>query len=313
MNEIKKRDEIFNRLLLTTAKVNRKLKFPITFRKRFNMVRHNLILNKINSCLHEACYETHLSNFKAETNNNGPIWIFWWQGKEKMPLIVKECYKSVLRNSGKRQVILITKRNFRKFTDISETIINKQKKGMLTLTHFSDILRFNLLKNHGGLWLDATIFVTSEIKRKYFSSIFTCSGFPDDDYFFIAKGRWTGFLIGGCKGSELFVFMDSFFKKYWSRNNYLIDYFLIDYALFFAWKNDLSSFLEFTNETKGLNNPNLFELSKVLNKPFSVNKYDSILKNTEMYKLSYKKSLSSSKNSFFNIIINSKYSLHTNS
>jgi hypothetical protein len=60
--------------------------------------------------------------------------------------------------------------------------------GKMTVTHFSDILRFNLLKNNGGLWLDATIFVNKPIPEKYFTPIFTCSGFPDKDYFFVARG-----------------------------------------------------------------------------------------------------------------------------
>nr|WP_057750912.1 capsular polysaccharide synthesis protein [Limosilactobacillus frumenti] len=309
MKNITKIDEVYNRFLLNVAKINRKLNLSVSFRKRFNMMRHKLILNRISSYLLEALHDTDVIDFKQESENNGPIWVFWWQGKDEMPLIVKKCYKSVLRYAGDRQVILINKRNFRKFTDISNIIIDKEEKGMITLTHFSDILRFNLLKNYGGLWLDATMFVTSEITEKYFSPIFTCSGFPNDDYFFVAKGRWTGFLIGGCKGSEIFVFMDNFFKRYWSRNDYLIDYFLIDYALFFAWKNNLSNFYSFTSKTKKLNNPNLFELSKLLNKPFNLEKYNSILKDTEMYKLSYKKNLSHNENSFYNIIINSDVNL----
>lgn len=77
-------------------------------------------------------------------SNNGPIWIFWWQGERKMPRIVYQCYKSLLKNKGNRQVILITQKNYYKYTDISSNIIDLVNQGNITLTHFSDILIFNL-------------------------------------------------------------------------------------------------------------------------------------------------------------------------
>lgn len=61
-----------------------------------------------------------------------------------MPRIVYQCYKSLLKNKGNRQVILITQKNYYKYTDISSNIIDLVNQGNITLTHFSDILRFNL-------------------------------------------------------------------------------------------------------------------------------------------------------------------------
>ena len=300
MTKISKTSEVINNVLLNFSKINRKLGIPLKFRKKLNIIRHTLVLNKIRPMLLEAYKKTISDNhtINTEFSNDGPIWVFWWQGEKGMPLIVRKCYESVIRNADGRQVKLITKCNFRKYTDISEKIINKREKNIITLTHFSDILRFNLLKNHGGLWIDATVYVTKKFKKKYFNSFFTCSDFLDEDYFFIAKGRWTGFLIGGDKGTELFAFMDNFFKIYWENNHYLIDY-----ALFFAWKRNVSSFYDFTIITKKKNNPNLFKLSEILNDPFDLQEYLSIQNDTEMYKLSYKKKISKKKNTFFDTII----------
>lgn len=303
MTKVNKSIELLNKVLLDFAKINRKLNTSLKFRIKFNKFRHHSILKRLSPFLLKAYVETTHSECTTKYVNNGPIWIFWWQGEENMPLIVKKCYESVKKNSCGRKVILITKYNFKSYTDISEIIIKKRVKGIITLTHFSDILRFNLLKNHGGLWIDATVYVTKKISEKYFRSFFTCCGYSDKEYFFIAKGRWTGFLIGGVKDSELFVFMDNFFRIYWSNNQYLIDYFLIDYALFFAWEKNLSYFHDFTVNNKGKDNPNLFELAKYLNQPFSFQTYFFIQENTEMYKLSYKKKIENNENNFYDILI----------
>ena len=43
------------------------------------------------------------------------IWIFWWQGLENMPEVVKICYNSVLENAGEHPVHLITKENYKQY------------------------------------------------------------------------------------------------------------------------------------------------------------------------------------------------------
>lgn len=294
-----------NNISLNLSKVLMRLPLPVALKKSFNLSRHRKIIYNLRPIFDKALLSIESVSVNDKVNSNeGPIWVFWWQGMNGMPLIIKKCYESVISHSSKRKVILITKNNYKNYTDISMNILQKLKENKITLTHFSDILRFNLLKNHGGLWLDATVFVTKEIDLKYFSNFYTCSGFPDVEYFFIAKGRWTGFLIGGRKNNPLFQYMNNFFELYWKNNNELIDYFLIDYALWFAWKNNISDFKQYTQKYKGKNNPNLFELQKLLNVPFDVHKFNSINFNTGMYKLSYKKEISNNSNTFFNTLIN---------
>ncbi|MCF2684365.1 capsular polysaccharide synthesis protein, partial [Faecalicatena contorta] len=35
---------------------------------------------------------------------NAPIWIFWWQGEDEAPELVRYCIESVKRNAGTHQV-----------------------------------------------------------------------------------------------------------------------------------------------------------------------------------------------------------------
>lgn len=181
------------------SRVLRRLPINKKSKIKFNQERHERIEKKLMPIFQSSLKKVKNNKEIFSDSNNGPIWIFWWQGERKMPRIVYQCYKSLLKNKGNRQVILITQKNYYKYTDISSNIIDLVNQGNITLTHFSDILRFNLLKNNGGLWLDSTIFVNKPISDKYFQSIFTCSGYPDKDYFFVTKGKWCGFLFGGAK------------------------------------------------------------------------------------------------------------------
>ena len=305
MNSIITKDQKnINDIKFLVAKILRRIPLNNNLKVKFNSYRHQWVERKINSLLNEA-YS--MVNSKLEVNkkqkNGGPIWVFWWQGIDGMPDLVKKCYFSVLRNANGNRVILITKSNFQNYTDISPTIIRKLLMGKMTVTHFSDILRFNLLKNNGGLWLDATIFVNKPIPEKYFTPIFTCSGFPDKDYFFVTRGKWTGFLFGGCKKSKLFQFMDDFFKLYWEKNNILVDYFLIDYALEYAWMKNLSCFKYYTQQSIGKNNSNLFELYPLLNKKYDSKLMYRISKDTEMYKLSYRLKLDEKTTTFYGVLV----------
>lgn len=166
------------------------------------------------------------------------IWFMWWQGLDSAPLIVKINYKRLKKMFGD-EVILITKSNYSKYTDVSNVIKEKVKRKEITFTQWSDILRFNLLKNNGGMWVDSTVVLScafidyyKKVKVNDFFSI--CSS--KLDYSCISRALWTSWLCGGKPGYELFCFMDEFFKVYFTNHPQNIDYFLVDDAIYFYYK-----------------------------------------------------------------------------
>lgn len=292
-----------NRISFDFAKLLRRIPINNDIKKAFNKKRHNAINNFLYPIFNEAEAMPKSAN---KTSKNDNVWVFWWQGKDNMPEIVKYCFDSISRNYCSKKIILVTKDNFKKYTDISKNIIVLLKKGKITLTHFSDILRFNLLKNHGGLWIDATVFVSSKIDPMSFNTFFTCSGYQDDDAFFVTNGNWCGFLIGGDVNNELFSFMNNFFELYWRFHNKQVDYFLIDYALNYAWKKNIGNFKNYTSYYEGKKNPNLFVLQGILNEKFQKGKWEKIDFNTNMYKLSYKKRIKEDKGTYYDVIVKGK-------
>ena len=292
-----------NSCAFIAAKILRKLKLK-KISKNFNTVRHNEIREVLNGTF-EKVYETIRCNkhLPFDKGMYRYVWVFWWQGETQMPLLVKCCYASLKKQMSDKQVILITKNNIREYCTFPDYILKKHQEGKITLTHLSDILRFDLLSHYGGLYTDATVFWTGNIQTKQFENLYTCGGYSDEYYFNVSMGRWTGFLIGGCKGNPLFSFMYDFFLEYWKQWDELIDYFLIDYALNFAYENNIGGFKDYVDNIGMLNNPNLFKLMEIRNQVYTEKVKKELESNTYAFKLSYKKKFNERKDTYANRII----------
>ena len=148
------------------------------------------------------------------------IYVFWWQGIENAPEIIKICYKSLLKNYdiNSQKVILIDSTNYKKYVEIPTYIIEKMNNGIISITNFSDIVRSIVLYKNGGLWVDASIFFTKPINKKIFDRDFFIMKNPSSQNLDITS-RWSPFLIGGKKGYLLFKFMMDFWLEYWKKEN----------------------------------------------------------------------------------------------
>lgn len=218
--------------------------------------------------------------------SDGRIWIFWWQGYKNAPEIVKKCISSAEKNAGTHPVILLTKENWQEYAYIPEYITRKVETGAISLTHFSDILRMVLLAEHGGLWLDATIFVSKEIPEYCFSLPYFSIHYKNPASR-IAKGKWTGFCQAGQKKSIIHSFCRDIFFSYWKKYNKLIDYFFIDYAML-AGYNNIPAFKKLVDSIP-FNNQGVKELDRHFNDEFSRELFSSVLENSVFFKLNWKR------------------------
>jgi DNA-binding transcriptional MerR regulator len=218
------------------------------------------------------------------------IWICWWDGEEAMPDIVKACYKSACNNAGTHSVKLITKYNYRDFISVPDYIIDKVDKGMISITHLSDILRMCLLHDYGGLWIDSTVLVTAEFQPFLFErDLFTLKN-SSAICFDITEYGWTTFFIGGRKGNVFFAFMRDIFLEYWKKETTIIHYFFIDYCISIACYNIPA--VRDMLEKIPCSNPQVFGMSRYLEKEFDHTVYNQICSDTDFHKLTWKKSFS---------------------
>lgn len=152
--------------------------------------------------------ETDESEYIEENCN---IYIFWWQGFENAPDIVKSCLNSVKNNRGMHKIILIDKNNYDQYIKLPDYIIDKLNKNIISLTHFSDILRVSLLYKYGGIWLDATIFLKNVLDKSIYNyKLYTVKHQLYKD-FHVCRGMWTDSCFMAGKNNLLMKYLRNFF------------------------------------------------------------------------------------------------------
>lgn len=214
-----------------------------------------------------------------------PIWICWFQGEKNMPPIVKGCLNSVKKHAGQHPVKLITEANYNNYVSIPDYIIRKLKNKVISYTHFSDIIRNNLLANHGGIWLDASIFLTDELKG-WDKPFYTIKQDYLDDCRYVSAYRWTGFCMGGSKGNVLNSFVRDLFNAYHMQEKGLLDYLLIDYIIALGY-NEIPSITKLINDIP-YSNPDLYYIQKNMEKSVNEEELGQVLQRTSIFKLNWR-------------------------
>lgn len=220
----------------------------------------------------------------AEHKSSDKIWICWFQGMDNAPDLVKKCYDSVVKNLPDKKVILITTDNMSDYVEFPPHIMEKWKKGIITHTHMTDLLRAELLIRHGGTWIDSTVF---------------CSGGDIPDYFFNSELFFYQTLKPGRDGHASYI--SSWYLsartnnrilsatrdlcyEYWKKNNDMYDYFL--FHDFFSivldkYEDEWNMVIPRDNSTPH------FLLHRLFNK-YDQEMWDSIRSQTPFHKLTYK-------------------------
>lgn len=237
------------------------------------------------------------------------IWVCWWQGLDNAPLIVKTCVESIKRNAGNHKVIILTDDNYQQYINLPDWVEEKRRKGVITKTNYSDLLRLSLLAEHGGMWLDATFFCLDGVNfDDYFREPIWSIKRPDYGHASVACGYFAGYSMACNENNrKAFITIRDFFLYYWKNNNIMIDYLIIDYMIVLAQKYDNSISKNFQKIKP--NNPNCDELLKVLNYPFDIEKWNEIKEETALFKLSWKQEYfqeNCGKPTFFSYLINGK-------
>ncbi|PMO99177.1 hypothetical protein BCS96_10275 [Vibrio breoganii] len=173
-----------------------------------------------------------LDNESFSTKKHSKIWVCWFQGMNNAPDIVKSCYESQIRLEGK-EVVLIDNENFKNYTNFPKHIIDKWESGLIPPAHFSDLLRVELLCEHGGIWLDATIYCSEKYLPKYLEeSWFFCFQKlkPGSQGSSLLVSSWA---LSSVKNNPILTLLRSVLYEYWERKNNLADYFMFHHLLSF--------------------------------------------------------------------------------
>jgi hypothetical protein len=233
------------------------------------------------------------------------IWVCWWDGEDAMPNIVKACYNSIKQHSGKHPLQLITKYNFNKFMSLPDYILQKVDSKIITITHFSNILRANLLYEHGGIWMDSTILTLQDISlenlpfftlkapaKKSVSVTLNrfaglCNKTASLDIHAVDPqiSRWSGFLFAGTKENIIFDYMREILYAYWKDHDDQIDYLLYDYTIALGY--EYIPFMKKMIDSVPCSDVEKFDLEKNMNIEYTEDKFAKYLL-TPFHKLAWK-------------------------
>lgn len=156
---------------------------------------------------------------------DAPIWVFWQQGFEHAPEVVQECYRSLKQHAGEHHVIALTGENLKEYVDLPDYVWEKHRRGIITHTFLSDIVRFALLAKYGGFWVDACDFFLNDtfFKDAQHHSFYSVKGF--ENKIKITRQLWLDGIMACGKENKYVQLMAEFLLTYWKHENYLIDYF----------------------------------------------------------------------------------------
>jgi glycosyltransferase involved in cell wall biosynthesis len=134
--------------------------------------------------------------YKVYTNilteySNGPwnkdkmtIWLYWESNSNEIPNYIKLCWKTIIHhNKQDFQIKIINDDTIKNYLKN----INEDYKLFKQIAHKADYIRFCLLNEHGGIWLDSdTLCLRSlePIKQKIEEKNFVCMGYNEKDDFF---------------------------------------------------------------------------------------------------------------------------------
>ena len=253
-------------------------------------------------CYFAEKYSSVLNSFqdaaeKEITSGDDPlnIWVFWGQGEENMPPLIKACYKQLTKYND--NVILVTNQNVEKYIHLSTVIYEKVQNGIITWAHFSDIVRNTLLARYGGLWLDATVWVPGKLpldKLKDYS-IYSANGemtFNSRSMCFWTSLDWnwsTWCLWANQKNTLLFSLVSAMLKEIAETETAFPDYVVQDYFIYYACCKfpsvavDMARCREIPCQRKN-------ELAAIMNKTYDEKIYRDLCKDEMVFKLSFRSS-----------------------
>ena len=104
----------------------------------------------------------YLKNKKYKNSDNfNKIWLYWENENNSVkPEYLNLCYKTVLKNCSKNfKIHLLNEKTVYDYLPELRKDINKK----LLLPQKTDYIRYNLLYNYGGIWLDSDIIVLNDL------------------------------------------------------------------------------------------------------------------------------------------------------
>lgn len=254
-----------------------------------------------------------LKNFKDKKI----IWQLWFQGYDNAPKLVKCCFDSVQKQMGTDYtIVILDEKNVSEYIALPPFVWDKLANDTFSKAFFSDLLRICLLATYGGVWLDATIYLSGQIPTNLLSqdffafqrSIISPQNYKiwqsfNDSYFVWDKDfkvRFLSSFISAKANHPIIIALQDILLAYWQNEQKLKNYFAFQIIFELLIQNENYSKLNctITNDT------DIHLLQFHAKEPFDETLWKDIQRITPLHKLTYFKDLD--ENSMAERILNLK-------
>ncbi len=241
------------------------------------------------------------NNLPSSNNNSNKIWICWLQGRDNAPLLIQKCIDSVEKNLKAYQLVILTWDNYQDYVDIPDYIMERVTRKEISLVHFSDILRLNVLIKYGGIWMDSTVLCSTNKMPSYIYKqplfVFKEINLNPLDIMPTVASSW--FIAAGPNNNILVATRDMLYA-YWRKENFLNDYFL--FHIFFRIATEIYD--EEWEKVPTYNNINPHMLQFELSKEFNKERWNQLINISPFHKLSRHVKITNKKFSNYDYILN---------
>lgn len=237
---------------------------------------------------------------QKDGKDSGIIWLLWFQGWDSVPEIVKKCSDSVKKYGRGRKIVYLDEKNYTEYIAIPQDIKEMYKSGIISDAHYSDIIRLELLKKYGGLWLDATVLLTGELEDFITDGSLFIYQFPKIQCTrlqacAVAISNW---LMYAQSNNVIIEETLKLLYLYWRKEKQVINYF----SMHFLFRIVTSIYNEEWEKVPYFSNSNCFILERELNNPYDKKRMEQILKMSKLHKLTYKLNITT-QNSMYEYIL----------
>lgn len=254
--------------------------------KNLRIIQRNIVTRRKIIRSNKDTLELVDSNMQFDSaNTTNIIWFSWLQGLKDAPELVRMCLTKMHQVYPEKKIMVVTASNFNNFVNIPDLILKKWEKGNISNTHFSDILRTELLIKFGGTWIDSTVLCNERACESiYFKTpLFFYSAIQRNDDA-IAGSSW--FITSG-KSNPVLLLTRELLYNYWAHHMTIDNYFIFH----ICFKISLESYSCISKNVPTISNvpPHVFE--GVLNDRYDADVCNLLLKQSYFHKLSNKKPL----------------------
>lgn len=228
------------------------------------------------------------SDYLTSNCFSNSVWVYWHQGVENAPSIVKACINSIVRqcNFQNLNVRILSYNSLADYVSIDKRIVKKMEGGELSLAHFSDIVRLTILSKYGGCWIDSTVFLTGNIPNMILNSnFFVFRGSTFEDLSLQNPSCVSNWFIYSKPGQEMINKTLYLMTEYICTHRKMFSYYLCHHIITFLFKTNVALWKEMPLLLNV--NPHLIQFY-YKDEQYNPILYSQIIKNSFCHKLSYK-------------------------